>query len=45
MAREPGEKPLKHGRDYSHDFIENRESTLGYTQVVTHPAIDASDQA
>ena len=45
---EPGEKPSKHGRDqlqqlYSHEFQVFLESTRGYTQVVTHPAITPSD--
>ena len=40
---EPGEKPSKRGRDqlqlYSHEFQVFWQSTRGYTQVVTHPAI------
>ena len=41
---EPREKPSKHGRDqlqqlYSHELQVFLESTRGYTQVVTHPAI------
>ena len=47
---EPGEKPSKHERDqlqqlYSHEFQVFWESTRGYTQVVTHPAITPSDRA
>ena len=30
---------------YSHVFHEVQESTRGYTEVVTHPAITPSDQA